>query len=92
MIQAEGGQEPILLFGLHRIDLVLLDCWMPKSYGVALARQIKSMKPGVPIIMFSDYAELPGEAAGFVDRWIVKTRAAGEPLKSVRRLLQQSTT
>ena len=37
---------------------------------------IKKLNPGIPIIMLSGLAELPGEGVGIADRWILNTKGA----------------
>jgi hypothetical protein len=39
--------------------------------------------------MLSGYAELPGEAGGLADRWILKGRSTHDLLTAIAALLQQ---
>jgi DNA-binding NarL/FixJ family response regulator len=54
--QAENGQEAIALAMEHRPDLIILDLEMPEMNGIDAAREIKQALPGVPIILFTQYA------------------------------------
>jgi len=40
-----------------RVDLVLTDQTMPKMTGLELARRIAALRPGLPVILYSGYAE-----------------------------------
>jgi CheY-like chemotaxis protein len=41
------------------IDVVVTDYAMPGMTGVELARQIQEVRPGLPIILATGYADLP---------------------------------
>jgi two-component SAPR family response regulator len=41
------------------VDLVLTDFSMPRMNGAELARQVMPMRPGMPILVASGYAERP---------------------------------
>ena len=53
VITAESGQEALKQFQTNSVDLAILDYWMPRPNGMAVARQMKKLKPNVPIIIFS---------------------------------------
>ena len=40
-----------------RVDLVLTDQTMPKMTGLELARRVGELRPGMPVILYSGYAE-----------------------------------
>jgi len=40
-----------------RVDLVLTDQTMPKMTGLELARRVRELRPGMPVILYSGYAE-----------------------------------
>jgi CheY-like chemotaxis protein len=82
VIDAATGQAGIRLFQSHKVDLVMVDYWMSGLNGIDVVRQIKAINPSVPVIMFSGYAELPGEA-GLADRWIMKGRSTQELLDAI---------
>jgi CheY-like chemotaxis protein len=41
----------------HRFDLVIADQTMPQLTGLALAREIARLRPGLPVILYTGYAE-----------------------------------
>ena len=40
---------------------------MPGMPGLSVARKMKDLRPGVPLVMLSGFASLPGETIGVVD-------------------------
>ena len=90
VIEARSGADGIRLFQSEKVDVVILDYWMSGMKGTAVASELKRINPAVPIIVLSGMLDLPGEAAGLVDRWIIKgSTRAEELLQSVRNLLQR---
>ena len=59
MLQAVDGEDGIEQFHEHSedIDAVVLDLTMPKLSGEEVFRQIKSARPGVPVILCSGYTQ-----------------------------------
>ena len=59
VIEARSGQEALAVVGADiAVDLVITDHVMPGVTGLELAMQIKKLRPEVPIILASGYAEL----------------------------------
>jgi CheY-like chemotaxis protein len=52
-----SAEEALALFSTKVFDLTMVDYEMPKMKGDELARAIKAVAPGQPIIMFTGYAE-----------------------------------
>jgi len=90
VVEATTGKEALRQFRSHKVDLVLLDYWMAGMNGIAVAREIKSISPTVPVVMLSGFAELPGEGDGIVDKWILKGRSTEVLLTAIRELLQKA--
>lgn len=63
------------LVATEPVDLVVLDYQMPQMNGLALARELRSEKSNVPMILFSG-AMLPCEALEIVSRVINKGAGA----------------
>ncbi|MBB4659107.1 ATP-binding protein [Parvularcula dongshanensis] len=61
VISASSGSEALSLIEKDdAIDLVLTDHAMPKMTGAELAMRIASLRPDIPIVLATGYAELPG--------------------------------
>jgi CheY-like chemotaxis protein len=83
--QAANGREAIDLALKHRPHLIILDLSMPVMNGLAAARELKKLMPDVPIILFTQYADLLGGDLP-VDRVVSKIEAT-ELLGHVRSLI-----
>jgi signal transduction histidine kinase len=61
VLMASSGTEALnVLQGDSRIDLVITDHAMPHMTGSELADQIRRIRPSLPIILATGYADLPG--------------------------------
>jgi CheY-like chemotaxis protein len=63
VLTAPSGQQALALLAQHPVDLVLSDHLMPGLTGAELARQIKTQKPELPVILISAVNEVPADAA-----------------------------
>lgn len=88
VFDAPTGEEGLRLFRMNKIDAVIVDYWMSGMNGLVVAREIKKLRPTVPIIVLSGFPELPGEAVGIADRWILKGRSAQDLLDAIAALTQ----
>jgi DNA-binding response OmpR family regulator len=86
VIEARSGREGLNVFESEKVDIVVVDYWMGGMNGLAVARQIKTRNPSMPVIMLSGLPELPGEAIGLANRWILKGRSTQELLKAIKEL------
>ncbi|WP_426200755.1 PAS domain S-box protein [Pseudomonas sp. TWP3-1] len=66
VLNAESGAEALALIGRGEpIDLIITDMAMPQMTGAQLAHAVRLLKPDLPIILATGYAErLEGFAAG----------------------------
>jgi CheY-like chemotaxis protein len=84
--KATNGQEAIELALKHRPELIILDFSMPVLNGLDAAKELKSLMPGVPIILFTQYSDLIFRIDAPDDRIVSKNNAA-ELMDHVRSLL-----
>jgi two-component system nitrogen regulation response regulator NtrX len=57
-LSAEDGQQGLALLEEERVDLVLLDIWMPGLDGMEVLRKIKELQPELPVIMISGHGTI----------------------------------
>ncbi len=62
VIEARSAREALDVLRKTQVDLVVTDHAMPQMTGAQLANTIKAQWPGVPVILATGYAELPGGA------------------------------
>jgi CheY-like chemotaxis protein len=62
-VEAGSGQEALeLLRADARVDLVITDYAMPGMTGVQLADAVRELRPDLPILLATGYADLPARA------------------------------
>lgn len=88
VIDASTGEEGLRIFQSNKIDVVVVDYWMSEMNGLVVAQEIKRLDPAMPVIMLSGLPELPGEAVGIADRWILKGRSPEALLEALAALTQ----
>ena len=89
VLKAEDGEEGLLLFKEHDIDLVLLDWMLPNISGLEVCRQMKRSKNSKDchLIMLTARGEEEDKVRGLdmgADDYIVKPYSVKELLARVR--------
>jgi CheY-like chemotaxis protein len=87
VLTAQSGDQGLALFVSHPIDAVVLDYKMPGMNGDQVARQMRRVKPEVPILMLSGYSELPLNELGCVDAFLSKGESWSTVVSTLDRLL-----
>ena len=80
---AETGFE---LFKQHHISLVIADHFLSAKSGTEIAREMKQLKPEVPILIVSAAAEEP-DGLEFADGFLMKCEPADVLLDAIAHLL-----
>ena len=62
VVSAAAGDEALVLLVENELDLVLSDIVMPGMSGIALAREIATVRPGLPVILATGYSEQAAQA------------------------------
>ena len=88
--EASNGQEALNKVWENDYHLVLLDISMPGRDGLDVLKQIKSIKPDLPILVLSilpeDLYELRALKAG-ASGYLTKTKSSGELLGAIDKIL-----
>jgi DNA-binding NarL/FixJ family response regulator len=86
--EAGSGREALAMIEAEPWDLLLLDIGLPDIDGIEVLKRIKRVKPALPVLIFSMFAEddyamaaLDAGAAGFLP----KDSAPDEILGAIRR-------
>ena len=82
--EASSGSEAIAAVRARDFDVVLLDISMPDKNGIDTLKTLKHVKPELPILMLSAYAEdqyavnlLRAGAAGYLNKEAASTQLVG---------------
>jgi PAS domain S-box-containing protein len=57
VVSSESGEEALKLLETNAVDLVLSDVVMPGMSGVELARRMRDLHPGVPVLLATGYSD-----------------------------------
>lgn len=89
--EADSGQEALKKVRASAYDLILLDISLPGMSGLDVLKQIKCLKPALPILILSMYPEeqyavrtLRAGAAGY----LTKESASTELIEAIRKVAQ----
>ncbi|HOJ52698.1 MAG TPA: response regulator transcription factor [Syntrophales bacterium] len=87
--EAENGQEVLNFLRKRDFDIILLDISMPGRNGLEVLKDIKSIKPRIPVLILSIYPEeqyavraLRAGAAGY----LTKASAPHELIAAIRKV------
>jgi CheY-like chemotaxis protein len=87
VVTASDGAAALETFSTTPVEAVVLDYSMPGMHGGEVARRMREMKPGVPILLLSAYVGLPAEVRSVVDVYMTKGEGAPALLKRLHGLL-----
>jgi PAS domain S-box-containing protein len=59
--EANSGEDALALLAQQSFDLVIADQAMPRMTGIQLMDAIRERWPGLPMILATGYAEIPGD-------------------------------
>jgi CheY-like chemotaxis protein len=90
VLVARNGKDALDVFRSTAVAAVVLDYFMPGMTGLSVAREMKELRPEVPLVMLSGFASLPGETIGVVDAWVQK-RDVEVLLRELEKLIQLKT-
>lgn len=87
ILTATNADKGMELFREGNPDLVTLDIWMSdKDEGIYLLRQMKAMRPRVPIVMLTAYDFRDDFGVWCADAYVVKSSDLSELRRVVKRL------
>jgi CheY-like chemotaxis protein len=72
VIAATGAKEALELFRMRKVDAAVLDYQMPDMNGGELAEAMKTIRPGVPVMIVSALPWLPDDAPRCIDAFVSK--------------------
>jgi CheY-like chemotaxis protein len=87
---ADGAAALELLDGGAAIDVMVTDVVMPGMSGPELARRVRAMRPGLPIVFISGYSESDGLAEGSLGRLVRKPFRAAQLQEQIEEAIDQA--
>jgi two-component system, NtrC family, nitrogen regulation response regulator NtrX len=94
VLTAGSGEEALKALREQSPDLILLDVWLPGIDGLETLKEIKGMKPDLPVIMISGHGNielaLKATRAGAYD-FLEKPLSLERVLLAVQRALEKRT-
>ena len=91
VLTAANGLDGLSTFATEEIDLVVLDYKMPEMNGDAVAREMRRLRPLVPLIMLSAYPDLPTEVLILFDKSVTKGDDPVVLLTMIQELLERTS-
>lgn len=91
---AKDGEEGLRLAIENNYDLVILDVMMPKMNGLEVCKNIRLVKPNLPVLLLTAKGTIQDKTTGFdcgVDDYLVKPFDIQEVLLRIRALLRRNT-
>jgi CheY-like chemotaxis protein len=89
VLTAASGAQGIRLATRNYVDAVITDYEMPEINGEAVAVAIKSIKPTVPVLMFSGSTLISARCRRIVDAFCDKAESRDVLLAAIHRLLDK---
>ena len=86
VLTANSGEDGLELFKQNPVQLVISGHFLTGKTGVEIAREMKGLKPEVPILIVSATMEKP-EGLEFADVFLEKGEATTVLLDTIARLL-----
>jgi CheY-like chemotaxis protein len=83
---AESGEQGLEIVRNERVDLVISDHYLQGKTGAQIAREMKSLRAELPIVLLSGAVECP-EGADYVDAFVCKAEPPNVLFEVISRLL-----
>ena len=87
VVTAESGLHGLAICQRLVVDLVVLDYMMPGMDGHAVAREIKRLRPFMPVMILTAYHDLPAELLTLIDKSLIKGGDPSVLLTAIEELL-----
>ncbi len=87
VVTAASGEQGLAVFKRDGVDLVIADHFLTEKTGTEIAREMKTIKPHVPILIVSAAADTP-EGIEFADGFLSKGESPELMLETIARLLK----
>ena len=84
------GKDAIQTLKIVMPDLVVLDIYMPEMNGIEVLREIKAIKPNMPVVLFSAYPGFKHDLGAWAsDDYIIKSPNPDDLTAAVSQVLSK---
>ena len=90
VLTASSAEDGLELFKQNPVEMVVADHFLSAKTGTEIAREMKELKPEVPILILSAASEKP-DGLEFADGFLMKCEPPQVLLDTISRLLGQVT-
>ena len=87
VLVVESGEEGLEVLKANAVDLVIADHFLSAKTGTEIAREMKELKPNVPILIVSAAVETPS-GLEFADGFVPKGEAPDALLATIAGMLK----
>ncbi len=88
VLTATSAREALKIFRESPVDVVLMEDVVGNTGSSVLVPQMKTLKPEVPVVIYSADRAESLEGLRFADMFITKLASIDELLRAIRRLLK----
>ena len=92
VLVAEDGTRGLESFRKHAVDAAVLDYKMPGMMGDELGREMRRLRPAVPLLLVTAYIDLPPQAVVMFDAVITKGESPLRLLQEIELALKQKSS
>ncbi|HIJ59963.1 MAG TPA: response regulator [Nitrospirae bacterium] len=89
VVTANSGKEALELFEKENPDIVTLDILMPDIDGIRVLRQMKELKPNIPIIMLTAYDYRDDFSVWVSDAYVVKSSDLSSLKATIKQIIEK---
>ncbi len=86
VLTANSGEQGLELFKQNPVELVIADHFLSDKTGTEISKEMKELKPEVPILIFSAATERP-DGIEFADGFLAKGEPPTVQLDTIAHLL-----
>jgi CheY-like chemotaxis protein len=88
VILASSGEEGLEIVRTEKVDLVVSDHYLQGKTGGQIAREMKTLRPEMPIVLLSGAVERP-EGSEYADAFVCKAECREVLFETIASLLKQ---
>jgi len=89
VLAVRSGAEALAMIERQPVDLVLTDLLMPGLSGTELAREMKRLRPNIPVVLLSGVNEIPEDAEA-ADLFLSKVEGPVAMCNKISEMLNRS--